>query len=288
VPFGPGSYVPHSVGHSLYSRYRRRKIARQISRYAPREVTHVYGGHSLNVRLADPLAEGWYDHDWEALPVLGFLRELGVMRPGARVFDIGAHQAVVALMIARDVGAEGHVLAVEAEPHNARVAAQNRELNRAWNLTVLNAAGGARPGVTSFAEGLNGHVDETTTAGNITVPTVTVDLLAAEHGWPDLVFIDVEGYEGQVLDGASDTLKSGSSTFVVEVHETLASFGGSPDEIVERFSDFDAYVAESEEQPFAPLDGAPPRGRFFLIAAPAARSQRPAGRGPGRAGSSPR
>jgi len=258
----------HGVPHSLYRRYRRRKIALQISRYGPREVAHEYGGHRLRVQLADPLAEGWYDHDWEEPQLLSFLRELGIMGVGARVFDIGAHQGIVALMIARNVGSAGQVVAVEAEPHNARIAEVNRRLNEAENLTVVHAAGGSTAGFISFAEGLNGHVDEATASGNVMVPTVTVDELAAEHGAPDLVLIDVEGYEERVLEGASATLDNGVTSFVIEVHETLVAFGDSPRELLDRFDGFDTYVAEGEDRPFTPLQGAPPEGRFFLTAVP--------------------
>ncbi len=260
--------------HPLYRRYRQRKVASLIATYAPREVTHDYGGHTLRVRLADPLGEGWYDHDWEQPAAIAFLRERGVLGPGARVFDLGAHQAILALMLAREVGETGRVLAIEAEPHNARVAAANRELNAAENLTVLHAAGAASAGVISFAEGLNGQIDEHEGAGNVEVPAVTVDGLAREHGTPDLVLIDVEGYEGHVLDGARETLADGSCSFLVEIHEALASYGGSAEEIVERFAGFERFVAVEDDEPLVALAGAPPPGRFFLVALAPGRSTR--------------
>jgi FkbM family methyltransferase len=254
------------VPHPLYRRYRQRKVASLIAGYAPREVTHTYGGHVLRVRLADPLAEGWYDHDWEELEAISFLRERGVLRPGATIFDLGAHQGIVALMLAREVGDAGRVVAIEAEPHNARVAAANRELNDAENLTVLHAAGAASAGTISFAEGLNGQIDEHTAAGNVEVAAVTIDDLAREYGAPDLVMIDVEGYEGAVLDGARETLAGGATSFLVEVHEELGSYGGRADEIVALFADCERFVAVEDDDPFLPLEGAPPPGRFFLIA----------------------
>jgi FkbM family methyltransferase len=261
--------------HPLYRRYRQRKVASLIATYAPREVTHTYGGHTLRVRLADPLGEGWYDHDWDQPAAVTFLRERGVLGPGAKVFDLGAHQAIVALILAREVGEAGRVLAIEAEPHNARVAAANRELNSAENLTVLHAAGAASPGVVSFAEGLNGQIDEHTGAGNVEVPAVTVDGLAREHGTPDLVLIDVEGYEGHVLDGARETLAVGSCSFLVEIHEALVSYGGSAEEIVERFAGFERFVAVEDDEPPTALTGTPPPGRFFLLAlAPSRRFMR--------------
>ncbi len=259
--------------HSLYRRYRRRKVASIIAAYEPREVEHSYGAHRLRVRLADPLGEGWYDRDWQEPRALAFLRDRGVLRAGARVFDLGAHQAVIALMLARDVGEEGQVVAVEAEPHNARVALANRELNAAENLVVLHAAGAAQPGVLSFAEGLNGQIDEHATAGNVEVPAVTVDGLAREYGAPQLVMIDVEGYEGHVLDGARAVLEAQQSAFLVELHEELSDFGGSAAEILARFDRYDRWVAVEDDDELLALDGTPPPGRFFLVAIPAALSR---------------
>ncbi len=262
---------------AFYRRYRRRKVAALIAAYEPREVTHTYGGQVLRVRLADPLAEGWYDRDWPEPTFISFLRERGVLAPGAKVFDVGAHQGVVALMLARAVGETGSVLAIEAEPHNARMATVNRELNDARNLTVMHAAGAARTGVVSFAEGLNGQVAKPSSAASISVPAVTVDGLALEHGTPELVLIDVEGYEGQILEGAVETIAGGSSSFLVEVHETLGAYGGSAQEIARCFADFECFTAAGDSEPFRPLTGLAPSGRFFL-AAIAARGRRSAQR----------
>jgi len=47
--------------HPLYRLYRKRKIARERSRYRPRVVEHTYGGFRLSVRLADPQTSGVKD-----------------------------------------------------------------------------------------------------------------------------------------------------------------------------------------------------------------------------------
>ncbi len=252
--------------HSVYRSYRRRKIASQIAAYEPHEVTHSYGGLELTLLLADPLGQGWYDHDWEEPKALTFLREEGVLAPGATVFDLGAHQAVIALMIAAQVRPGGRVVAVEAEPHNATVARRNAELNDARNLLVVHAAGADRSGTLSFGEGLNGSVDERASTGTVEVPAVTVDELAREHGEPALVMIDVEGYEERVLEGARETLGSGRTSFLVEIHEELTDFGGSAAEVVGRFEGFRRFVAVEDDDPLVALAGNLPPGRFFLLA----------------------
>ncbi len=216
------------------------------------------------------MAEGWYDHDGTPRGV-DFLREQGVLIRGAKVFDIGAHQGVVALVLAADVGEMGHVVAVEAGPHNARIAEANRSLNGAKNLTVICAAGAATEGSVSFSDSLNGRVEGR--GALVEVATLTIDGLASEYGTPDLVVIDVEGYEEQVLKGGTKTLKNGSTTFMVEVHkpEALRTHGASADAIADHFLAFDRYVSRNKHEPFVPLEGPPPAGRFFLVAIPATR-----------------
>lgn len=221
---------------AVYRRIRARRVRGLISGYTPRTVRHTYGGYPLTIRLADPLAEGWYDHDVGEPPEISALRR-GRLRPGARVFDLGAHQGVLALIVSRIVESDGQVVAVEAESHNAAVARENVALNDAANLTIIHAAGGAREGELSFTESLNGMVARRGAPGSVTVPAVTVDGLADRFGPPDVVMIDVEGHEGHVLAGAERTLAGGKTDFFVELHEEawLAAAGSTAQQVVERF-----------------------------------------------------
>lgn len=225
--------LPSPVRHTLH----RWLVQRKIKMYVPRVVKRSYAGQELHVSLRDPLAEGWYDHDWGEQPEIDLLCR-GRLTIGARVFDLGAHQAVVALILSRIVGQTGHVVAVEAERHNVDVARENVRLNDAHNVTVVHAAAADEPGRLYFAESLNGSVTLGGQRGTVAVDAVTVDGLADQFGTPDVVFIDVEGYEANVLAGATRTLQCRATDFFVEVHdlETLARAGSNADEVVRAFA----------------------------------------------------
>jgi FkbM family methyltransferase len=233
-----------------------------VDSYQGRVVHHVYGGVPLTVALRDPLGEGWYDHDWAPQPELTFLLERSRLRGGARVFDLGAHHGVVALMCAAHVG-DGLVVAVEAEPHNAAVASENARLNAGLPLLVEHAAVAAQSGTLWFSEGLNGAVRGGGRAGKVPVPAVTIDELAKRHGWPDVVLIDVEGFEGRAIEGASDVLAIGKTDFCIEIHDaaTLGPHGWDSRQLTDHLVACGAtvWIAPAYDQvagEFAPVESA--------------------------------
>jgi FkbM family methyltransferase len=241
---------------------RRRRVATMVDRYQPRVVTHRYASIDLQVLLNDPLAERWYDADWPELaelPELAALQRHG-LAPGARVFDLGAHQCVLALVLARLVGDSGSVVAVEAGGHNVRVAERNRHLNGASNLTILHAAAGdGAMSTLRFVEDLNGRVEyrlKGRARGVVEVPAVSVDGLAATFGPPDAVLIDVEGFEHRVLAGATATLAAGAAFSSSRCTSVVGS---------------SRRVARSDD--YVPLDEAADvtGDRFFLMAIPRSR-----------------
>jgi FkbM family methyltransferase len=255
--------------------YIRYVIKRKVARYRNRIVHHSYGGYDLAISLEDPVADEWYDHDWPLPSELARLRS-SRLAPGARVFDIGAHQGVVALMLSRFVEPDGQVVAVEAERHSYEVAVRNRNLNGGSNLQVIHAAAGATDGWLYLRNRLNATVVKGGHIGLSRVPALSVDSLAARYGAPDVVFVDVEGYEHEVLCGARDTLASAATDFFVEVHVGygLEYLGGSVQMVLDHFDParFERLVSRAGSElehyellPFEP-DADVLADRFYLVA----------------------
>ena len=255
----------------LWGKLRVLRSRYDVSHYQPRDVTHKYGGLSLKIHLADSLGEGWYDHDWEALTEISLL-STGRLKKGARVFDLGAHQGVVALMLANTVGPKGSVIALEANPHNAAVARRNCELNSARQIEIVQAAVAETLGHLTFNQGLNGQVeDDSGSYGRITVDAFSMDDLAQKYGTPDVLFIDVEGYECHVLRGAKEVLKTKPDCFIeVHVGHGLEKFGGSVADVVSFFSEehYNLFMANEIHREFVPFAASSllVSDRFFLVA----------------------
>jgi FkbM family methyltransferase len=158
------------------------------------------------------------DHYLQTLPVHGDTDLEAVFRafcrPGDDFVDVGANIGVTAVLAARAV-APGRVVAVEPVPltfsyleHNIAAAGLTQVSCR--RMAVASAPGEvslvSRPGFgfaayVGHAEGLAGYADHP-------APALPLDQLVADEGLEHLRFvkIDVEGYELEVLRGATAVL----------------------------------------------------------------------------------
>jgi FkbM family methyltransferase len=148
-------------------------------------------------------------------------RLLATARQGDTFFDVGANIGTVTIPVAM-TGAE--CLAFEPAPANAARLAENAELNRLGNVTVVEAAMWSEAGTVALqvdgAEGAGRSRVVEDGDGTIEVPAATLDQFAGGGAAaPDLLKIDVEGAELEVLRGAAATLGAGRVREVfVETH----------------------------------------------------------------------
>jgi FkbM family methyltransferase len=245
-------------------------LQRKLDSFKKRVVEHAYLGYPLKISIQDHVAEEWYDVLWGdgSMAEIAFLQK-GQLKAGARVFDLGAHQGVVAMILARMVGDAGFVVAVEGTKHNADVAEENRRLNDMANLAVKHAVAAEKPGMKmSFSATLNGAVGDNLLPVEVT--SVSIDSLAEEFGVPNVVFVDVEGYECQVLDGGKKALDA-CADFFVEVHANLGlERHGSVQKVLSYFDEsrYNLYWSAGEGCEYQPLTdrATAPSERFFLVA----------------------
>ena len=111
-----------------------------LRRFRPYQVRRSRSGHQFDLWISDPTAKSWYDRDSAEVPLEMTFLANHRLRPGATVFDCGAFQCLIAMILAKFVGTAGKVVAVEASPHNYEAAIRNCHLNDAANLEVINAA----------------------------------------------------------------------------------------------------------------------------------------------------
>ena len=142
-----------------------------------------------------------------------------VLRPGMTVFDIGANIGYYVLMELGLIGPEGRLFAIEPSPENVAVLERNLALNGHGDVPVLAAAVSDRAGERLFHLSTQSNLGTFHDVGtgvphlsgeSIRVRTCTVPDLAAEHGAPDLIRMDVEGHEVEVINGMLPAIEAGA------------------------------------------------------------------------------
>lgn len=154
------------------------------------------------------------------------------LKPGMRVFDIGANVGYYTQKFAEVVGPTGEVHAFEPVPASA---AKVRELQAQYPwIHVHECAVADRPGEVV----MNAEADSTSptnriafdgenSAEGIAVPVLTIDHAAADFGVPAFIKIDVEGYEWHVVQCAASVLGLRELRHVfVEIHFALLESRG--------------------------------------------------------------
>ncbi|MFC4012603.1 FkbM family methyltransferase [Nonomuraea purpurea] len=159
------------------------------------------------------------------------------------IVDVGANIGAYACTGAARLPQDGRLIAFEPVPENVAYLRRNVEGNElADRVTVEQMAVGAVPGeltVHLSGEQSGKHsaavANVGTSAGAVTVPMTSIDAYLDGNGLgpPDIIKIDVEGYEGFVLQGAARTLDS-APTLLFEVHPELqANCGGDSGELLD-------------------------------------------------------
>jgi FkbM family methyltransferase len=248
----------------VISAIRSKRAAWQKKHFRRRLVRHVYGGVPLEVLIADPEGATWYDQDWTDVLGLEQVKQ-SRLKPGALVFDIGAHQGVFACIFCKSIEPTGRLIAIDPHAFNLEVARENALLNKSRGIEFVQSAVWFQPGTVMFSTKLNGRVGS---ENAIAVPATTIDLLAEKYGMPDVVIIDVEGAEEKVLQGASKVLAAHRTDWIVEMHVTigLEDFGGSVDKVTQMFNGYQLRGVRDYEPEPVELNSEIVRGRFQLLA----------------------
>ncbi len=174
--------------------------------------------------------------------------------------DVGANVGYHTFRASARVGASGRVVAVEANPENARLIAHTIESNSIENVELVPVALAAGRGYVSFGThvGSNGGFlpDGASTTGSgrgTIVPTLALDDLGLDR--VSVVKIDVEGAEGIVIDGATATIEQHRPTFVMEFSQEMTTrvSARSPQEHLGRFVEWGYSIAIIDRTSGEPL-----------------------------------
>ncbi len=210
----------------------------------------IDGQEHLRLRPRDRLIPEDYEPS-----VFSFLkRHIG---HGDVIVEVGAHVGVFTMIMARWVGATGHVHAFEPNPICREALVDHLCLNDLRDrVTVSPSALSDKEGTASFyAVGTSGTSSLSDLciredAEHVTVPVTTIDHYCLSNDIrPHLIKIDVEGFEFSVLKGARETLTKSRPTILVEFHPmNWSRLGIDPGRAYAQLADLDYTLSPLDKQ----------------------------------------
>ncbi|WP_376088377.1 FkbM family methyltransferase [Roseomonas sp. CCTCC AB2023176] len=169
---------------------------------------------------------------WEPQYVSLFRR---LVRPGARVLDLGANQGVYTLIAASASAPGGEVHAFEANPHLAQLTTRSVQINGHGARAHVHAlAVGEAEGVAhlSFDDAWSGggSVRDAGGGGTTACRVVALDDVFADGSFTvDVIKMDVEGSEGRALRGMRQLLtRSVGVVMMIEFAPEMLAGMGTP------------------------------------------------------------
>lgn len=163
-------------------------------------------GKNFKFVMTNVRSENWYGKPGTSEANNAYL---DLIKPGDYVMDCGANEGYTTVLAALKAGRSGRVLAFEPAPHNRQPIEINLAINGFNNVQVLQTAVGADHGVRAFA-------GERVVDAETTVPVMALDEF--ETFEPDVIKIDIEGFELKALRGAEQILRKSKPHIFLEAH----------------------------------------------------------------------
>jgi FkbM family methyltransferase len=148
---------------------------------------------------------------------------MSLLKPDSVIMDVGAYIGLYTVAIARRLGPSGKVIAFEPDPDSFAALKAHVQLNRvSEHVELIQAAAGAENGIVHFEAGRHSmsRIAGKPARDARMVRAVRLDSVLAGKRI-DILKIDVEGFEEQVVRGASGILESperAPHTIFIEVH----------------------------------------------------------------------
>ncbi len=137
-----------------------------------------------------------------------------IVRPGMTVLDIGSNLGLYTVLLSRLVGPAGRVISFEPDPALFATLQRNCALNGCANVEPHNLAVGSQPGRLLLQKLIFNAGDNHLAKGGSRLfrHAVETEVVTVDHFLPglrpDLVKIDVQGWEFEVLKGMDAMVRS--------------------------------------------------------------------------------
>lgn len=210
-------------GGGWATRWRRRPVwVAQVAQKLglSREVTApLFWGGDMRVVTNEEVSRGILTFGYTEVAVTAFM--LRILKAGETMVDIGTHFGYEAMLGCRLVGPKGRVISFEPNPRAYAIASRNLGRFPQADLRqqgIADKSGTLRMDAPSMHDiGRTRMLTDAPTADSIVVQVTTLDEALRGRSSPvSFVKCDVEGFEMQVLRGASDLLARDAPPLILE------------------------------------------------------------------------
>jgi FkbM family methyltransferase len=192
-----------------------------------------------------------------------------ILKKGMVIAEIGANVGYYALLEASIIGEKGKIYAIEPFPSNYNLLQKNIELNsydtiiEPYNLAISNNSGKEKLYINSKHNLCNMLEKESNEC--VEVSTEKFDNFIKNKQLPDLIRMDIEGFEYFVLEGMKKTMKKcNSCKMFIELHlyqmdekgldykkpiKTILDLGFKPTHIVKEYGPIKEVSYEYKQTP---------------------------------------
>lgn len=166
-----------------------------------------------------------------------------IVKPNMTILEVGANIGYYALMEAHLMNDKGTIYAIEPFEKNMEILQRNIELNNFKSIETFQLACSNKSEEKQLFISESYNLCNLSKEGknSVTVKTVSVDSFMKGKRQPDIIRMDIEGYEYYVIDGMENTLKK-AKYLMIEWHaksgmkdldwvskiEKIISFGFKP------------------------------------------------------------
>jgi len=185
-----------------------------------------------------------------------------LVKPGMKVIDLGANIGYYTCLMARAVGAEGHVWAFEPDPDNYQILRCNLEWNAFRHVEARQMAAAAEPGKLRLYRSASNRGDNRIYDDGSGRPVVEVEAGPVEAVVPpgtviDFVKADIQGAEAQAFAGMRALLNGSPDMILLFEYwpEAMEAAGSEPESFLNELRQigFCFHLLEADEQTRAPV-----------------------------------
>jgi len=196
-----------------------------------------------------------------------------ILKKGNVVVEIGANIGYYALVESKIVGNTGKVYAIEPHPENINSLKKNIKINKYENIEVYSIAIGEVNGVAKMNVSTHSNLHSLFIRNfdhiikSMKINVITLDNFLKNKRFPNLIRMDLEGYEYNILKGMKKILKAKKPLILfIELHphlldykktlnvlKTLKKYGFETRKIIRRITFTETKVIPKREYDFSGL-----------------------------------